>query len=140
MNKKNGRGILPLKLSDLNDDMKIQPDLCAGFERGELSKNRRIRPIKWGDEFKEWPLPRQLKRAMDMAASINDALDQMQIERNKLLLVASTQEAQIKKLLGAQERTNALLLSQMTQSNELSESRIKEIQELKAEIRELKKI
>lgn len=114
---------------------KDYPDLCEGFERGELPKNQRVRHIKWGGEFKDWPIDRQLKHAKDMASSINDALDKMQTERNELLLVCARQEQQIKRLLAERDQARAMLQTEMQKSNETAHQRVAEIQELRAELR-----
>ena len=43
-----------------------------------------VRPIKWGDEYKDWPFERQLKYAQGLASAMNEAATAMQTDRDKL--------------------------------------------------------
>jgi len=44
-----------------------------------------VKQIKWGDEFKEWPILRQLDYAKKLASAMNQAASKMQEDRDRLL-------------------------------------------------------
>ncbi len=52
--------------------------------------------IAWGVEYQAWPIEKRLHYAERLAASMNNAADVMQKERNELLELCKRQEAQLK--------------------------------------------
>ena len=71
----------------------------------DMAKMGTAKRIKWGEEYREWPIGKQLGYAQRLAASMNHAADVMQKERNALLVIARHQEEQLKQAaLRATER------------------------------------
>jgi len=76
----------------------IQPDGLGDLkEIKRLPAMAKNQPkIAWGEEYQSWPIEKRLHYAERLAASMNNAADVMQKERNELLELCKRQEAQLK--------------------------------------------
>jgi len=70
-----------------------------------------VRPIKWGDEFKAWPVEKQVKYATSLASAMNEAASAMQADRD--MQFASLKIA--KKLKDEAEQARDIARGTMTQ-------------------------
>ena len=46
-----------------------------------------VKQIKWGDEFKAWPMEKQLDYAKKLASAMNEAAAKMQEDRDRILVL-----------------------------------------------------
>ena len=100
----------------------------------DIFSDNRIKPIKWSDEFYEWPFERQLNYAQKLASAMNEAADKMQEDRDRVLGIlqdehAKREEAEKAALIAKQTLQNAV-----TKQNERVQVMQKEIQSLQARL------
>lgn len=76
----------------------LPPDGLGDLQKIERIRNfQRMAPqIRWGDDYRSWPIEKRLRYAENLASSMNHAADLLQKERNALLKTAMHQEAQLK--------------------------------------------
>lgn len=79
--------------------MSSEPDLYPPEEQTEFEvlkrhgrKGRGAHRIRWGDEYKNWPVVQQRDYAEKLAATMNHAADVLQQERDRLHELATHQE------------------------------------------------
>lgn len=102
-------------------------------------RGRKKMRIHWGEDYMSWPLERRLAFAEDLASSMNNAADVLQQERNKLVELANRQEENLKAWAIKYEDQGRLLTERVTAANTEKQQRLQEMQDLKAELRQLKK-
>lgn len=80
----------------------------------DLFDSGKVKQIKWGDKFQEWPVERQLKYAKSLASAMNEAADEMQKDRDRCfdaMRLAETQreEAQTASAISKQTMVHAVM-------------------------------
>ena len=89
----------------------------------DLFDSGKVKQIKWGDKFKEWPIEKQLDYSKQLASAMNEAADEMQKDRDRCfdamkLALAQREEAEnaagiskqtmVQAVIDSNEKTRAL--------------------------------
>ena len=134
MSEKNGN-------SKANGEGTHYPDLPPAV-LGNLKKIERLPAmldsppkVRFGSEYLGWTLTKRLQYAEQLAHSMNHAADILQQERNALSVVAIHQEDQIKHLVGQFSQQSDLMAKLTGESNEAKQGFMREIVELRAQVR-----
>lgn len=100
----------------------------------DIFSENKIKPIKWSDEFYEWPFERQLNYAQKLAAAMNEAADKMQEDRDRVLDILQTEHAKREEAEKAALIAKNTLQTAITNQNERIQVMQKEIQSLQARL------
>lgn len=123
----------PDTLGELKEIKRI-PGMQPNDKRG-----RKKMRIHWGKDYQLWSVEKRLRFAEDLAASMNNAADVLQQERRGLIDLVQKQEELLKSWPVKYAQQGDLLQSLMIRTNTEKQSRLTEMQELKAELRKAKK-
>ena len=115
------------------------PDFVGdGFRRIDPKVMTRRPPrIKWGELYKSWKPERKIEYLEKFAASMNNAADLLQHERNELNVLCEKKEKQIEAMKVAIDQNNAMIQSEITKMNAERQEYNKAIAERNQRIREL---
>ena len=86
-----------------------------GFD--DIFSGGKVKQIKWGDEFNEWPVDRQLNYAKQLASAMNKAADEMQQDRDRHLEARKLAEKQREEAYQARDIAKETLQQNITESN-----------------------
>lgn len=90
----------------------------------------RVKQIKWGREFKEWPIEKRESYAKKLASAMNQAADEMQQDRDRHLEAREVAEQQREEAEQARDIAKETLMKNITESNA-------QIQQLQSELLKL---
>ncbi len=93
--------------------------------------------IRWGEEYKSWPVERRLSYAERLASSMNHAADLLQTERNKLLEVVKRQEEQLKQATEKYVEQGQVMHRELGAQDAEKQQLYAQIVELTAKVKEL---
>lgn len=99
--------------------------------------SKRPPKIKWGVDFESWGEDRQIEYLKKLAATMNNAADLIQTERNGLLSKCATQEAQIIGLQRQNQEMQKNMHDVIIQTNEERQMFNQKVAELNASIKDL---
>lgn len=122
------------KLSEMESDF-----VSAGFCVENIPLNLRPPKIRWGKKYRKMTDTEARPYLEKMLNALNDALDRIQTERNKLGYLVEQKEEQLIKLNQAVQANNDMLQSEVIRMNSDRQSMLSQIASLKAKIRELEK-
>lgn len=94
-----------------------------------------VKQIKWGDEFKAWPVERQLNYAKKLASAMNEAASKMQEDRDRLLEVAREARAEAAQAAEAAKIAKQSMTQAVLQGNDMQAVQNDTIMKLQAEVR-----
>lgn len=114
-------------------------EMVQGLQELKRVKNmpRAAPNIKWGEDYKKWPLRQRLRYAERLAATMNYAADLLQQERNKLLDLAKRQEAMMKQFQKRLEQADQMLQGRLTDDNEERQEILEDLVFLKSQVKQL---
>lgn len=121
-----------------NDDP--HPDLLPDKDHSIQmvpSLKQQAPPLRHGSKFDGWADAAKVVYLDKLAASLNQALDLMQQDRNRLSKIAYHQEAQIKRLQTEAQEQAAMIQRHMEQENARTQQRLVELTDLRHKVREL---
>lgn len=94
--------------------------------------------IKWGNDYKKWPIEKRLRYAERLAATMNHAADILQIDRNKLNVLIKEKEASLVQAIKSAQLADSMLQKQLTRDNaakQVLNKRIVELTQLNKKLR-----
>jgi len=113
-------------------------DLIEGFKILDENLLERNAPkIQWGGLWKQRSHEDQIKYLQNLASTMNHAAWLIQEERNQLITICETKDAQLKTLQVSIEQNNDMLQTELVKMNERGHVYKKEIARLNIVIREL---
>jgi len=74
--------------------------------------------IKWGKDYKKWPIEKRLRYAERLASTMNHAADVLQTERNEQNVTIATLEKQLAQQETAGTTTHEMMRGQLGRDNE----------------------
>ncbi len=92
--------------------------------------------IKWGDEYRSWPIEKRLDYAERLAASMNNAASVLQDERNNLLEVARSQEKQLEQAKVTAHQSTQIMHQQIAQTAAEKQQLYNQIVQLQSELKQ----
>lgn len=112
-----------------------------GFKQIKLLPSQQNPPpqIRWGEQYQNMPIDKQLRRAQKVASAMNHAADIAQQRVQELIDIANHQERQLDQNKVDFAKQRELLTQMMTQNNAEKQARLQEMQLLKAELRAAQK-
>lgn len=114
---------------------------------GELKSIKRIngmlgaqaKRIAWGEEYRNAPIEERLKKAEQLAATMNNAADVLQTERNGMIEIAKQQEARIKTLQVSYDQQSELMEQTINKHNADRQIMIEDILNLTQDLKRAKR-
>jgi len=121
----------------MSDDNKYPDTHSPNGEVVRLFGRKKTAPaIKWGSGYLNRSDQDKISYLEKLASSLNDALSEMQDDRNRLSKIAFSQETQLRQAgLGASAQSD-MLQQQITRWNADKEERLQRVQALQAQVRE----
>lgn len=106
----------------------------------DIFSGGKVKQIKWGEDFKEWPEAKQLNYAKQLASAMNQAADEMQKDRDRLIEACTLAESLRDEAYQSRDIAKGTLMQNITESNaEIhslqtalgeSQTRVKELENL----------
>lgn len=124
----------------MTDEMESLPlaDMDATpIEERKLGLKDRVRMIRFGDEFKKWPVNRKIDYLKKLASAMNQCASDMQDERNAALDALALAEKQTENADKAVAIQKDIVITQLTSSNAQQQELAKIIQGLERKNKEL---
>lgn len=106
----------------------------------DIFSGGKVKQIKWGDEFKEWPIDKQLNYAKQLASAMNQAADEMQKDRDKHIEATILAEKLRDEAYEARDIAKVTLIQNITESNAELHSLQTELGKSQTRIKELEKL
>lgn len=94
-----------------------------------------VKQIAWGEEFKAWPIERQLNYAKKLASAMNEAASKMQEDRDRLLEVTEKARVDAKQAFEAMKIAKETMIQSITEHNAEKAQLNDMIMKLQAEVR-----
>ena len=94
-----------------------------------------VKQIAWGEEFKAWPIERQLNYAKKLASAMNEAASKMQEDRDRLLEVTEKARIDAKQSFEAMKIAKETMIQSITEHNAEKAQLNDMIMKLQAEVR-----
>ena len=85
----------------------------------DLFDSGKVKQIKWGDKFQEWPIEKRLNYAKSLASAMNEAADEMQKDRDRCFDAMTLAQAQ------REEAQEASAISKRTMVQAVMDSNVK---------------
>lgn len=126
-------------MADGTDYPDLEPDGLGdiSIERAtKILNGDKARPIKWGEEYRRWPIERRLDYAERLAAAMNAATDLIQQDRDRLAEICLRQEQQIKNAENSRSAQDQLLYTELGRANAREQELAGLVVKLQAEIKE----
>jgi len=93
----------------------------------DIFANNKIKPIKWGDEFNDWPIEKQVSYAKSLASAMNEAADKMQQDRDRVFNLMTSAQTQ------KEEAEHAMNIAKQTMTKSIIDSN-EQVQKLQKQI------
>ena len=95
----------------------------------------KIKMIKFGEEYKEWPDDRKIRYLEKLASAMNEAAAEMEKERDEAFAFAKNAERQIKAASELRDAQIEITTKQLLESNSANQRNLQLIQRLQDRIR-----
>jgi hypothetical protein len=112
---------------------------------GDLKSIKRIpgmavvpKSIQWGDDYQSWPVEKRLRYAERLAATMNNAADVLQKDRNLLNEQIKEKEALLKQAAAVGASTHEMMSGQLARDNAEKQELMTRVVELTAENKALR--
>jgi hypothetical protein len=117
-------------MTDERDTIEIKEKL--GFD--DIFAEGRVKQIKWGREFLDWPIQKREDYAKKLASAMNQAADEMQQDRDRHLEARVVAEKQREEAEQARDIAKDTLMQNIMESNAKEQELLKKLIELQARV------
>ncbi len=106
----------------------------------DIFADNKVKQIAWGEDFLAWPIERQLEYAKKLASAMNQAADEMQNDRNRVLKELNTAIIKRTEAEQAAQIAKDTLQNIVTRTNATIQDLQREVQLLQAELKEAHRV